>query len=255
MRTKGPLSIFGKVHYDFSKHWYGATRILTTLRWSSNSFKANHPRQPKSSRFLPANIDLRGERGLLNAGDLAGQVNVRWKAPSTIEANAGTFLKARLDSSGGAALSTVLMPHPRFNCRLKLTNKAAPLPKYCRRPLERNASESNDDESPWWFPDIRVNAFGEAETRNEARFSSPSWMKPSSEHVAFRFVARRKLDWNALGFAAGDDREPSTVVRLELTSGNMQSTTTARMEMQLEHPVRSTRMSLLQEFVVTPHKT
>ena len=240
VKTPGPPTVIVGANYDFSHRRLGVTRFLTTLRW-----KRNVERNNVLPYILPIRLDVSAEHALVGDRDYAAELQVDWE--SNVDRLA-TFIKARLDSRGITGLSFFVPFHRRFQWQGKLTSSIPqkPDPSFELPPPSRTTNRDN----PWWVPDIRINALGHVESNNEAWFNSPFRNEQQQDsRLGFRLAIRRRLQWRALGLPS-DDYEPDTTLRLEIRGVNAQTMATARLEAELERPLQSIRLAVLQELIV-----
>jgi hypothetical protein len=335
------LSVVVGADYDFSKRWYGATRLLTSLGWSnrrkqsqssllstkrSSSSTMNvatetdigvtatdtssienqddeniqgydsmyHSRRPAFapstaaavimkkagfwSRFVPAGVKVQAEHCLQDDREFAGQLAVDWEHPDFIYNQEGRpSIIARIDSTGKTEASVQVPLHQRLQVQWKVSTSndgIMQVPPHHRESEEgpiaaKQGSSSSGDENAWWMPDVRVDALGRMESKNEAWLPSP--MFGPGGRVGLRLFVSRRLNWNAMGFA-NDGMESQTLLKLEvqaISGGSSrgvlqdsdttnylqflqgQSTTTARLETELERPVSAARLFLLQEHALS----
>lgn len=249
-----PPSLFVSANYDFSSVWYGATRLLSTLRWdlskrrdrltSSDLEEDAHAAFhmpgffPKFPRLLPNMIDLRTEKGLHSLEDYAAQLGIKWR--QTNELQPPPSLTARVDTEGGATLSISVPIHQRITIKSSLQ---LPGQSFARDYFaSRIPSWSPEQDS--WIPDLSIGATGRLVSKSELGLS-PRWARGGRAGVRLA-VSRRALDWNALGFSQEDE---DTLIRVEWSgvdeTGGYYSA--LRLETVLEHIPETARLILCRD--------
>jgi len=230
--------------YDFSKRWYGATRLLAsvgcrrktnppgsamTTSETDNDYNDVDAAElaPMSTadietrnagsiwsnlRVLPTGFHARAEQGLLleEEGDVAGQIVIDWgdsEIADTIENNGEEFssVTARIESTGKRGVAVSLPLHQRLKLQWKVSDNVQN--GEFKSPLE--TMEQEETENAWWMPDISVDALGRMESKNQAWFQSPLG------RTGVRFSCSRRLNWNAMGFG-GDGMESQTLLQLQV---------------------------------------
>jgi hypothetical protein len=240
-----PVSVFLSTDYDFSKRWYGARRLLATLRWRKQPSFVPPGGIPFARRMAPAQLDLVGERGL-EAGDHAGEVALQWGSDEENGWLVKPGVRARLTDSGDASVSLTLpLEKKRLLCELNVINGKQLAPARHRT----STTSTDDDMDTWWIPDLSINALGHLKSRNEVSFPSPLKQYYDGNFGA-RLVVRRRLGWSVLGMAT--DQEPETWLRLDLscTDAACRYSTTARLSAQLERLRSTAQVSLCQDIAV-----
>jgi hypothetical protein len=224
------------------------------------------------SRLVPAGVKIQAEHCLQDDREFAGQVAVDWEHPAFIYGQEGRpSITARIDSAGKTEASVQVPLHQRLQVQWKVSTSNDSILQVPHHPESDGAStaakqgSNSGDENAWWMPDVRVDALGRMESKNEAWLPSPIF--GPGGRVGLRLFVSRRLNWNAMGFA-NDGMESQTLLKLEVqavsggssrgvlqdtdTSNYLQflqgrSITTARLETQLERPVSAARLFLLQE--------
>jgi hypothetical protein len=233
------------------------------------------------SRLLPAGWKVQAEHCLQDEREFAGQVAVDWENNEATSSPGGPSVMARIDSTGKQDVSVTVPLHQRLQVQWKVSNDITDEVPPVAVPQKGDGS-GDDNEKEWWMPDIRIDALGRMETKNEAWLPSPALFGPpgGGGRVGVRLFVSRRLNWNAMGFA-NDGRESQTLLKLEvqavsggtsssrsrsrtsvmpadtgidttnylqvLQEGQYKSITTARLETCLERPLQAARLFLLQE--------
>jgi hypothetical protein len=228
--TKGwtPPSLILSIEYNFSRAWYGATRLLTDIQWSYRSDELET--EPSESPFT---INVKTEKDLEKPGEYAAEVGASWKALNRNPVH----LAVRWEPSCGQVSASAPL-HKRlelaWRCIL-LRNK--PTTGYF---ASRFPSPSDD----WWIPNLMINTGGRLTSKNEVALAFDK-----KRRIGVRLMVRRQLGWSAFGGAIVDD--PDTLVRLEVRGmdDGAESFSTATMETVLERVRESTRWTLSHEQV------
>jgi len=242
---KCPVNVFAGCHYDFSRRWYGATSLIGRVNISLNGQDGGCFRK----RLTPASVDVCGERQLLDARLMAGEVAVAWQGARSLllsqepEAEGGvieplltTLVRTRVDSAGQSALSVSIPLHRRLQYRCTL----------CRNSLPASAV---DDVLPeltqalgtWWAPDLSLGAGGDLEAYNGVILPHP--LRGAGGRLDFRLYAARRRS----ATFADDGEAPSTILSLELSDVTVKSVTGIRLEAQLERPLESAQLCIIQQ--------
>lgn len=214
------------------------------------------------SRLVPAGWKVQTEHSLVDDREFSGQVALDWDNNGSQD-KGGPCLLARIDTTGKTGVSVTVPLHQRLQVQWKVSNNdIMHSDELLTRRGGSSGSTTGGEEKEWWMPDIRVDALGLMESKNEAWFPSP--LSPRGR-VGLRLFASRRLNWNAMGFANDQTMESRTFLKLEVqaVSGSSsssvrvedatnyslrgQSITTARFETELERPVSTARLFLLQE--------
>jgi hypothetical protein len=228
--TKGwtPPSLILSIEYNFSRAWYGATRLLTTLQWSYRSDEVD-----TETSGSPFTVNVKTEKDLENPGEYAAEVGVSWK---TLNRNPAHLAIRWEPYCGQVSVSAPL------HKRLDLAWRSILLPK---KPttgyfVSRFPSPTED----WWIPNLMINTAGRLTAKNEVGL-----VVNKKRRVGVRLMISRQLGWSAFGGAIVDD--PDTLMRLEVTGmdNRAESVSTATMETVLERVRASTRWTLSHEQV------
>jgi hypothetical protein len=241
--------------------------------FASNTAAAVVMKKPSKfwSRLLPAGWKVQAEHCLQDEREFAGQVAVDWENNQATNSPVGPSAMARIDSTGKKDVSVTVPLHQRLQVQWKVSNDImddvpAAMP-------QKGSSGGDDNEKEWWMPDIRIDALGRMESKNEAWLPS-SFGPPGGGRLGARLFVSRRLNWNAMGFA-NNGMESQTLLKLEvqaisggsrsrrgvlldtgidttnylqlLQGGPSKSITTARLETCLERPLQAARLFLLQE--------
>jgi hypothetical protein len=228
--TKGwtPPSLILSIEYNFSRAWYGATRLLTNLQWL---YRSDELETERSSS--PFTINVKTEKGLEEPGDYAAEVGVSWKALNRNPAH----LEVRWEPScGQVSVSVPLHKSLELVWRSILVQKK-PATGY----FESRFPSPTED---WWIPNLMMNTAGRLTAKNEVALAVNK-----KRRIGIRLMVSRQLGWSAFGGAIVDD--PDTLLRLEVRGmdDRAESFSAAAMETVLERVRASTRWTLSHEQV------
>ena len=228
--TKGwtPPSLFLSIEYNFSRAWYGATRLLTNLQWSYQS----HEIRTETSGS-PFTINVKMEKDLEKTDEYAAEVGLSLKAWN----RKPPHLAVRWE----ATCRQVMVSAPLHRC-LELAWRSILLPK--KPTTSYFASRLPAATEDWWIPNLMINTAGRLTSKNEFGLGMNK-----RRRMGVRLMIRRQLGWSAFGGGISDDQ--NTLVKLEVTGmdDRAESLFTLTMEAVLERVLESTRWTLSHERV------
>lgn len=202
--------------YDFRRHWFGATRLISTLSWGR-------------TQDAKLGMKIRGEMG----HDLTDDYSVQWNLETKNRDERGGLkpkLMARYDTkhgSKGATIAASASIHPRFNVLAKVTaakqgsNSIYDELRYQQTLINRIPQEKLNWSEGTWLPDVKMTTGGKIIASSAIGLPRG---KSGGNDVAIRLMARRQMDWNIVGFLNGSsedyarDDENQTLLRLEIGS-------------------------------------
>lgn len=259
-------SILCAADYDFSKRWYGATRFSTTLRffcgqsrrlpaakgrilipdeavmekqtWLRTISKL-FPTNARLSNLRPTSFDITREQGLTGGINSSVVVACRWQSDVDIAAsNPGSVVQIRTVDVGSTS-ATIAVPFCRwFRWECSLSNGCKlSVNSFGSKTGSPNVSLEKDD---WWIPNVRVDALGQMESKNEVCLPAPM-----GGQFGLRLTLSRRLNWSALGFLGDSTSEPETThVRLDIQGlgADCRFATIASMMSQLERPLAAAQL-------------
>jgi len=227
-----PPSLIFSVGYNFSRAWYGATRLMTNLQWSYRSD------DEATNISRPLTVNLQAERGLVESeDDYAAELGLSLKASA---GQSPASLKLRFEQT--CRQVTVVAPlHKRVSVvwrsifpRLDVES----LGHFHSRPFPCQKED-------WWMPNLKINTAGRLTADNEVAFQTKN-----KRRVGVRLLFSRQLGWSAFGGAGGIiDDHLGTIMKLEVSGmdDRGESFSTLTMASVLERPMGSTQFILSHE--------
>lgn len=255
-------------HYDFSKAWYGLTRIMASLHLQSRRFKNmyEHPtrrshndnsvRVPQPIWGERINVYVQAERGLKHNSDYSSHIVFETTNDAPSGSQPVMTCSARFDSdnpSPSISMHFASRLHRLVNVVVKSTVLFTTLRRksYFRNlssddvlspTLDHFDSRLPSHSSDQWIPNLRVNTAGELLAKSEiGRFQLRDL------NTGVRFMVRKQLDWSSGVMWPDSD----TNVRIELIGLNQNGNalTSLILDGPLERWISECQMSITLENV------
>ena len=271
--------------YDFSKVWYGATRIFGSLSWHGQrvrgvdqvSAKAGTNDYP-STQTPPAlqrmrdnlsrcTITLRTEKDIVKPKDGAAQLCLKKRLDGNDEPylSESPSLTLRVETNAAGDSTSVALRTP-IHRRVVIISKSTVFlgldgdgDDLVKRKTEQGLSSrlprsfSRDDwETGSWLPDIRLSPTGWLAARSEVGLPP---LSPRAIKTGVRLSVNRQVPWSLWGGTPDDEEEEhNTWVRLQFcgTSPSGDAYYSAAIDAAIERIVDSARITLAQEQIVRP---
>lgn len=218
IRTRQRLwpELFVGLRYDLARSNVGITAVLTSLRWRRPPML----RHPFFNFFWPTSLNIAAEQGLLEAYT-SSSLAIQWQNPE--EPSMTSAIRADFDSKQ-SAISLVMPLHRRLSYECQFVSDI-------QLPPPTTIGDA------WWMPDLSLGANGRLESKSSAVLHHP--LRDRDARLGVRLAAGRSL----MNFAG----EPTTSLRLELTDMLPTTVTGVRLQAELEHPLDSLRLSIVQQ--------
>jgi hypothetical protein len=266
-------SVYVSADYDFTKCWYGVTRIGTSVQFpikhvtstlqskgetigsNLNNFQLQTPTFlstwiGKLSVLSPSRIDLTQERELLGSEhDSTDTISCRWSRLLSIGTmpNERDAMTVQLTKSAGPSMAAISIPihsRIRLNCRLFM---ARILPMSSLHKEGNVEASDNEIDNDWWIPDVCIDALGLMESKNRLLFDK--------DRVGVFLSIRRRLNWSALGLLSSsndyDADAEQTRIRFQVKHFSPTVLSMIEISSHLEQPLRSASLLLQQDRVIS----
>ena len=269
--------------YDFSRAWYGVTRVFGSLSWhgrriagiaangeveSAGSSSATITTlQRMKDNWSRCTMTLRAEKDILIPNDNAIQFSLKKRLDSNNEPyqSIPPSLTLRVDSgvAGDSASVAIRTPiHPRLDIVSKTTvmldldehndpDGIGPVIKQRESFASRvpKVLSREDWETGSWLPDVKLSPTGWLAARTEAGI--PPISAPSGNKSGIRLSVNRQVPWSMWGaHDDGEIEESNTWIRLEVCGTSENNFYSASVDAALERLVNSLRITLAHEKVV-----
>ena len=265
--------------YDFSKAWYGVTRVFGSLSWHGrrvNGIEANHDEveSSRSSRMRTnlsrCTMTLRAEKDIMEPNDNAIQLCLKKRLDSNDEPyqTIAPSLTLRVENSnvaGDSASVALRTPiHPRLDIVSKTTvmldldgdNEMGGIgPAIKQRELFSSrvpkVLSREDWETGSWLPDVKLSPTGWLAAKTEAGIPPSRTSAPSGNKSGFRLSVNRQVPWSMWGSQDDDETEEhNTWIRLPFCGTSENNFYSASVDAALERLVDSLRITWAHEKVV-----
>lgn len=268
--------------YDFSRAWYGVTRVFGSLSWhgqrvagmaangevesAGSSSTTITTLQRMKDNWSRCTMTLRAEKDILIPNDNAIQFSLKKRLDSNNEPyqSIPPSLTLRVDSgvAGDSASVAIRTPiHPRLDIVSKTTvmldfdehndlDGIGPIIKQRESFASRvpKVLSREDWETGSWLPDIKLSPTGWLAARTEAGI--PPISAPSGNKSGIRLSVNRQVPWSMWGAHDDDEIEESnTWIRLEVCGTSENNFYSASVDAALERLVNSLRITLAHEKV------
>jgi len=275
--------------YDFSKVWYGATRIFGSLSWhgqrvrgvdhvnvSANAGTDDYPStqtplavQRMRDNLSRCTITFRTEKDILKPQDGAAQLCLKKRLDRNDEpySSVSPSLTLRVETNAAGDSTSVALRTP-IHRRVDIISKSTvflgldgdgddSVKRKTDQGLNMLASRlprsfSRDDwETGSWLPDIRLSPTGWLAARSEVGLPP---LSPRAIKTGVRLSVNRQVPWSLWGGTPDDDEEHNTWVRVQFcgTSPSGDAYYSASIDAAVERIVDSARITLAQEQIVRP---
>ena len=271
--------------YDFSKAWYGVTRVFGSLSWHGRKvngvIEANHDEveSPGSSssalermrtNLSRCTMTFRAEKDILETNDNAIQLCLKKRLDSNDEPyqTIAPSLTLRVENShvaGDSASVALLTPiHPRLDIVSKTTvmldldgddEMGGIGPAIKQRELFSSrvpkVLSREDWETGSWLPDVKLSPTGWLAAKTEAGIPPSRTSAPSGNKSGVRLSVNRQVPWSMWGSQDDDETEEhNTWIRLQFCGTSENNFYSASVDAALERVVDSLRITLAHEKVV-----
>ena len=269
--------------YDFTKAWYGVTRVFGSLSWHGrrvNGIEANHDQVESSGSSSSAlermrtnlsrcTMTLRAEKDVLEPNDNAIQLCLKKRLDSNDEPyqSIAPSLSLRVENSnvaGDSASVALRTPiHPRLDIVSKTTvmldldgdNEMEIGPAIKQRELFASRVPTVLSREDWetgsWLPDIKLSPTGWLAAKTEAGIPPASISAPSGNKSGVRLSVNRQVPWSMWGSQDDDETEEhNTWIKLQFCGTSENNFYSASVDAALERVVDSLRITLAHEKVV-----
>jgi hypothetical protein len=249
------VSVLTGANYDFSQQWFGVNRIFGTLRfhWTQKWHRPlqGEQRAPIQTTSLLqklrlSSLDLTREQSLLHMRDRATTLGCKLGRDKVLLSE----IKIRITDAGQRDVSLSIPWMRRFCWQCNVSNPDHLSPTLFPGSSKKYYATNRDTEDDWWIPDVRVDALGQIEAKNEVWFRSS---RKSSDgfgtNLGFMLKVKRRTNFSPLGFSGSAEPE-CTQLSLDVCHvGHAQRlANTLRVETLLEQPLASMRFLLRQNF-------
>lgn len=274
-------SLLVAADYDFSKRWFGATRLSTTLRffpkrqWSGwqkqpadwNNDNDTERRHESIARknwqlFCPSTLDMTREHDIHGECSSTNAMTLQWPVRhcnkySSHGPSAWTSDDRSNNDIRNSVAKLICTAHGKPSPHRHSVSLSIPIHRRfrwdCRLFNNRDSSSlssgvvDSNTEQDWWIPNVRVNAFGRMVSTNELRLHND---------LRLKFSVRRRLNWGLVGgfFAPTEEGEPeNTVLQLQVQGISLPSISSRcciSFQSQLEQPLQSIHLLVRQDIVL-----
>lgn len=269
--------------YDFSKAWYGVTRVFGSLSWHgrrTNGIEANHDEVESSgstfalermrTNLSRCTMTIRAEKDIMEPNDNAIQLCLKKKLDSKDEPyqTIAPSLTLRVENShvaGDSASVALRTPiHPRLDVVSKTTvmldldgdNEMGGIgPAIKQRELFSSrvpkVLSREDWETGSWLPDVKLSPTGWLAAKTEAGIPPSRTSAPFGNKSGVRLSVNRQVPWSMWGTQDDDEtEEQNTWIRLQFCGTSENNFYSASVDAALERVVDSLRITLAHEKVV-----
>ena len=270
--------------YDFSKAWYGVTRVFGSLSWHGGrvyGIGANRDEVESSgssssvlermrTNLSRCTMTFRAEKDILEPNDNAIQFCLKKRLDSKDEPyqSIAPSLTLRVENShvaGDSASVALRTPiHPRLDIVSKTTvmldldgdNEMDGIgPAIKQRELFASRVPTVLSREDWetgsWLPDVKLSPTGWLAAKTEAGIPPSSTSAPSGNKSGVRLSVNRQVPWSMWGSQDDDEiEEHNTWIRLQFCGTSENNFYSASVDAALERVVDSLRITLAHEKVV-----
>lgn len=271
--------------YDFSKAWYGVTRMFGSLSWhgqrvravddvsaaqaNTDTVAASSPLQRMRSNLSRCTMTVRAEKDILQPNDGAAQICLKKRLNSKDEpyASVSPSLTLRVETNAAGDSASVALRTP-IHRRVDVVSKTTVYldldedGESSMKPIEQGQKKlasrmprtfSREDwETGSWLPDIRLSPTGWLAARSEVGLPP---LSPRAIKTGVRLSVNRQVPWSLWGNADSDEEEHNTWIRLQFCAINPTGDAyySASVDAAVERIVDSVRLSLAQEQIMRPN--
>ena len=237
-------SIFVGAKYDFSKFWYGATSLLTTLSWGKGSLQ--NKSEDSRNRKMPVTADVKTE--ICTDVEKAGDCSIELELGFPRKDSKLSILSFRLEKLLKGTCPSVMLStnvHPRF----QLVSRA-------HFPLETKSREIFSSRIPEMW--TKGTALKMTPTGKVCSISGMNLNGRGDRlhNIGVRLMARKQLNWNLFGLVSerGNDlyETNDTAIRLEVSQimNNGYTMTSLSVEAALERMKDTLRYTMKHERII-----